>query len=119
MTVRFLSFVSAAGLIAALACPSNALAQSAAPAASPATQSCGTGGGANPMQGIQLTPAQRAQIKQIHEQFRAQYPCGSKPPAQARQAMRAQVMNVLTPAQRAQYQANLQSEQTTHSPPPN
>ncbi|MDQ2866026.1 MAG: hypothetical protein M3R51_07340 [Candidatus Eremiobacteraeota bacterium] len=97
-----------AALVAAIAIPYGASAQTTpiAPVSAPA--SCGEhrGSGHNPMRRIRLTPAQHAQIKQIRESFRSQYPCGSKPPRQARTQMRNQILNILTPAQRAQYEAN-------------
>jgi Spy/CpxP family protein refolding chaperone len=55
--------------------------------------------------GLNLTPAQKAQIKQIRQQYRAAHPCGSPPDRAARAQMRQQILNVLTPAQRAQLQA--------------
>jgi Spy/CpxP family protein refolding chaperone len=119
--MRSLSLFSAGMLVAMLAISAGASAQTAAPspasAASPAAQGCGGGNeAANPMRGIQLTPAQRQQLKQIRAQFRAQYPCGTKVPASARQQLRSEIMGVLTPAQQAQYQANVNA---MHSPPPN
>ena len=60
------------------------------------------GGGHNPLAGLNLSPAQKAQIKSIHESFRAAHPCGSPATPAQRQQMRQQVLNVLTPQQRAQ-----------------
>ena len=59
------------------------------------------------MAGIKLTPGQRQQIRSYREAFRAEYPCGSKLPRGAREQLQQQIMSVLTPAQQAQYQANL------------
>jgi Spy/CpxP family protein refolding chaperone len=124
--MRSLPIFSAGLLIAMLAFSASAPAQTAAPSTAPAApaaqgaQSCGEGSGNNPMRGIQLTKAQRQQIKGFRESFRAQYPCGTKVPASARAQLRSEIMGVLTPAQQAQYQANMQAEQPMHSsPPPN
>jgi Spy/CpxP family protein refolding chaperone len=110
-SVRSLALVAA---LASMAIPATVCAQQVSPApaapasAAPAAAECGGGGhGANPMAGIQLTPAQRQQIRSFREAFRAQYPCGSKVPKTAREQLQQQIMSVLTPAQQAQYQANL------------
>lgn len=104
-----------AAFAAAIALPAIAGAQqSTAPVAPPhGAMNCGAGmehhgNGMNPMRGINLSPQQRAQIKALHEQFRAAHPCGSPPDPQARRQLRQQVMNVLTPQQRAQFEANMQ-----------
>lgn len=101
------SFLVPAVFAVAITAPAGAYAQQAAiPVAQASSAQCGQqmhrGGGHNPLAGLNLTAAQKAQIKQIHAQFRAQYPCGSRPSPNARQQMRRQILNVLTPQQRAQ-----------------
>lgn len=63
--------------------------------------------GPNRMASLNLTPQQKAQIKQIHDQYRAAHPCGSQPDPAARKQMRQQIMNVLTPQQRQQLQQEM------------
>lgn len=65
--------------------------------------------GVNPMATLNLSPAQKAQIKQIHEQFRAAHPpCGQGATRAQRAQLRQQIMNVLTPGQQAQLKAERQ-----------
>jgi Spy/CpxP family protein refolding chaperone len=63
------------------------------------------------MRGVNLSDQQKTQIRQIVQQFRQSHPRGSRtdPQArrQAREQLRRQIMNVLTPAQRSQVQKNL------------
>jgi Spy/CpxP family protein refolding chaperone len=109
--MKFIAFFIAPALLSALvAAPGPALAQGAA--MPHAAMSCGAshGSGFNPMRGIRLSPQQRAQIRSIRAQFRAAHPCGSHPDAQARAALHQQILGVLTPAQQAQYEANLRAE---------
>jgi Spy/CpxP family protein refolding chaperone len=109
-SLRSLALVAA---LSSIVIPAAVSAQQASPppaAPAPAAAECGGGHGANPMAGIQLTPAQHQQIKSFREAFRAQYPCGSKVPKTAREQLQQQIMGVLTPAQQAQYQANLAAE---------
>ncbi|MDQ2872599.1 MAG: hypothetical protein M3R35_05680 [Candidatus Eremiobacteraeota bacterium] len=61
------------------------------------------------MHGIALSTSQKQQIKQLMTSYRQSHPKGSAPDKQSREQMRAQVLNVLTPSQRAQYQQNLQN----------
>ena len=58
-------------------------------------------------QGVNLTAQQKTQIQQIITQFHQQHPQGSEPDPQAREAVHAQIMNVLTPQQQAQVKANM------------
>lgn len=53
---------------------------------------------------LNLSDAQKSQIQALMTQFRQAHPQGSTPDPQARQALHAQVMNVLTPQQRTQLQ---------------
>ena len=108
------SLLLPAALTLAAAFPAGAFAQQAAPPAQNPPAACGEmmhrgGPHMNPMSSLNLTPAQKAQIKQIHEQYRAAHPCGSPPDPAARRAMRQQVLNVLTPALRAQLQSEMQA----------
>lgn len=53
---------------------------------------------------LNLSTAQKAQIKQIRQQFRQSHPKGSRPGRAARTQLRTQIMNVLTPQQRTKLQ---------------
>jgi Spy/CpxP family protein refolding chaperone len=96
------------------------------PAASLAQQSSGTvtgpaataqpdaghghgGGMMAALHDLNLSDAQVQQIKQIHDQYRQAHPPGSPHDPQAMQAMRQAVLNVLTPAQRTQFEAKMQA----------
>ena len=101
-----------AAFAAAVTLPSAAFAQQAAAPVAPASAACGENhemhhGGYNRFASLNLTPQQKAQIKQIREQYRAAHPCGSQPDPAARAQMRQSIMNVLTPAQRAQLQKEM------------
>ncbi len=65
-------------------------------------------GGMRWLQGVNLSDQQKQQIQTITQQYRQAHPPGSQPDPQARKQMRDQVMNVLTPSQRAQVQANME-----------
>lgn len=65
------------------------------------------GFGGRALKGITLSDAQKAQMKQIRETYRAAHPEGSTPDPSARKAMREQMLGVLTADQRAQYEANV------------
>lgn len=54
-----------------------------------------------------LSDPQKAQIKTLVRQYRAQHPKGAAPDKAARKALREQVLTVLTPAQREQLLARL------------
>ncbi len=64
------------------------------------------------LRGVNLSDQQKTQLKQIMQQFRQAHPKGSQTDPQARRTaheqLRQQLMNVLTPQQRAQVQANMQ-----------
>lgn len=64
------------------------------------------------MRGVNLTDQQKAQIRQIMQQFRQAHPRGSQMDQtarrQAHQQLHRQLMNVLTPQQRAQVQQNIE-----------
>lgn len=58
--------------------------------------------------GVNLSDQQKSQMKQIMQQFRQAHPEGSRPDPQARQQLRRQMMNILTPQQRTQVEQNMQ-----------
>lgn len=65
-------------------------------------------GGMRWMQGLNLSDQQKQQIQTLMQQYRQAHPRGSQPDPQARQQLQQQIMNVLTPAQRTQAQANME-----------
>jgi Spy/CpxP family protein refolding chaperone len=76
------------------------------------------GGMMRMMRDLNLSDQQKTQIRQIMQQFRQSHQ-GQRPDAQARQQLRDQIMSVLTPQQRTQFQAKLQRmrERRTHPEP--
>ena len=60
------------------------------------------------MQGLNLSDQQKQQIQTLMQQYRQAHPRGSQPDPQARQQLQQQIMNVLTPQQRQQAQANME-----------
>lgn len=104
----------AAGILAgALILPIGASAQQAPPPVNQSTQPLSAHlhhrvpAFARAMRGANLSASQKAQIRQIREQYRAAHPPHSGRNPQAAEAMRAQLLNVLTPAQRTQFKQNL------------
>lgn len=65
-------------------------------------------GGMRWLQGVNLSDQQKQQIQTLMQQYRQAHPRGSQPDPQAREQLRSQIMNVLTPEQRTQVQANMQ-----------
>lgn len=65
-------------------------------------------GGMRWMQGLNLSDQQKQQIQTLMQQYRQAHPRGSQPDPQARKQLQQQVMNVLTPEQRTQAQANME-----------
>jgi Spy/CpxP family protein refolding chaperone len=63
---------------------------------------------ARALQGIDLSDSQRTQIRSLMQQYRQAHPKGSQPDPQARKALRAQIMAVLTPDQQSRLTSNLQ-----------
>ncbi len=102
-----------AAFAAATVLPAGAFAQTAATApmtnaAAPcANMVRGEHHGPNMMAALNLSPAQKAQLKQIHQQFRAAHPCGQGATPAQRAQLRQQIMNVLTPQQRANFKASV------------
>lgn len=64
---------------------------------------------------LNLTQAQRTQIRQLMVQYRQAHPRGSAFDPQARQQLHQQILNVLTPEQRAQVQQRF--TQSREAPP--
>ncbi|MBV8638099.1 MAG: hypothetical protein JO322_08420 [Candidatus Eremiobacteraeota bacterium] len=71
-------------------------------------------GGMRWLAGVNLSDQQKQQIQTLMQQYRQAHPRGSQPDPQARQQLQQQVMNVLTPDQRAQVQANMQKMKQEH-----
>ena len=65
---------------------------------------------------LNLTDQQKTQIRQMMQQFRQAHE-GQRPDAQAREQLRNQILSVLTPQQRAQYQAKIQQMRRQHPEP--
>lgn len=85
--------------------------QSAAPAAASEQSDPGRGehrGFMHMFESLNLSAAQRAQIQQIMQQYHQSHPWGSRPDAQAREALHQQILGVLSPQQRVQFQQRLE-----------
>ena len=78
-----------------------------APAAPGAPASRGHHGFMAALRGVNLSDQQKAQIKQLVTQYRQAHPKGSAPDRAGRQQLRTEILNVLTPQQRAQFDANI------------
>ena len=101
MNPRTLLLTSAAAL--AMAVPSLALAQQA-----PGPARTGHRAGfVRIVRSLNLSPEQRTQMRQIVAQYRQAHPKGSKPDPQARKALRAQLLAILTPDQRLQLKSDI------------
>ncbi len=74
------------------------------------------GGYMRMFRGLNLSDQQKAQMKQIMQQYRQAHPRGSAPDPQARKQMRTQLMNVLTPQQQAQVQQRMQQMRDRRPP---
>lgn len=99
--------LGAAALAAAVALPIGALAQSA-PASPPphAARMHHRHHRRGAFRNLNLTAQQRAQLREIREQFRQSHPRGTRPTVQERQQFRARILQVLTPQQQAQLKAD-------------
>lgn len=101
-----------AGLITALALPSASFAQVSAPQPPAAQHQRGRarhGRFMHAMRGLDLSTDQQSRIKALVGQFHQAHPKGSPRDPQAAKALHDQVMAVLTPAQQAQFKANMQA----------
>jgi Spy/CpxP family protein refolding chaperone len=107
----------AGAAVLALALP---LAVSAQTTTAPAPAADGThahhGGGLNrhAMQGIKLSDDQQQQLLQLRTDYRKAHPKGSTPDPASRKALRDQMLNILTPDQQTQYQANIKQAREEH-----
>lgn len=105
-------FLLSGALAVAIGLPIVGCAQQAPAQSQPAASPGAYGhhhGGMRWLQGVNLTDQQKQQIQTLTQQYRQAHPRGSSPDPQAREQLRTQVMNVLTPAQRAQVQKNMQN----------
>lgn len=66
------------------------------------------GGMMHMLRDLNLSDQQKTQIQQIMQQFRQAHENGQRPDQQAREQLRSQIMNVLTPQQRTQLQNKMQ-----------
>lgn len=121
--------VSAAVLAAAIVLPTAACAQQQPANTAPAAVGAPSGshhhrgaGWRRALHGLNLTQAQKQQIKTIAQQNRAAMKSNPATDPAARRAnmqqLRTQVENVLTPAQRAQFEQNLQQERAQRQAAP-
>jgi Spy/CpxP family protein refolding chaperone len=74
------------------------------------------GGGLNrrALQGITLSDSQKSQIAQLRAAYKTAHPKGSTPDPAARKALRDQMLGILTPDQRTQYEANMKTLRENH-----
>ncbi len=70
------------------------------------------------LRGLHLSRQQRTQMRQIVTSFRAAHPKGSPRDPQARKAMRAQLLQILTPQQRAEFRSRMHATRTHAAQPP-
>lgn len=104
-------FLISGALAVAIGLPIVGCAQQAPAQSSPGASQNAYGhhhGGMRWLQGVNLSDQQKQQIQTLVQQYRQAHPQGSQPDPQARKQLRDQIMNVLTPDQRAQVQANMQ-----------
>ena len=119
--------VSAALLAAAIALPTAACAQQQPANTAPAAGWQQSGhhshaGWRSALRGLNLSDAQKQQIKTIAQQNRAAMKANPTTDPAARRAnmqqLRTQIENVLTPAQRTQFEQNLQKQRAARPAPP-
>jgi Spy/CpxP family protein refolding chaperone len=125
--VSLIRFISGVALVSALAVPALALAQQApppgapAPAASAEPHHHGHGHHSAYMRALRslnLSDAQKQQIKAAFQQSRQANQNADPATRKANgQKLRAQIDNILTPAQRTQLQTTLQQERKEHHGP--
>jgi len=111
--------ILAGAALLALALPLTVAAQTTPVA--PATTTTGGehrhhGGGLNKhaMQGITLSDSQKSQMMQLRTAYKTAHPKGSTPDPAARKALRDQMLGILTPDQRTQYEANMKTLRENH-----
>jgi Spy/CpxP family protein refolding chaperone len=105
-----------AAFAAAIMVPAASFAQETGAPGPAGTQSQGQwqgrshhGGMMHMLRDLNLSDQQKTQIQQIMQQYRQSHTQGERPDPQAREQLRNQIMNVLTPQQRTQLQAKMQS----------
>lgn len=104
--------ILAGAALLALALPLTVAAQTtpAAPASTTAHSHHSHGGlNGRALKGISLTDAQKQQFAQLRTAYTTAHPKGSTPDPTARKALRDQMLNILTPDQRTQYDANVRT----------
>jgi Spy/CpxP family protein refolding chaperone len=69
------------------------------------------------LRSLDLSQQQQAQIKTLFSTYRQAHPEGSQPDPAARQQLRAQILAVLTPAQRAKLEQEKQAWHKQHPSP--
>ncbi len=70
------------------------------------------------LRGLHLSPQQRAQMRRIVTSFRVAHPKGSPRDPQGRKAMRAQLLEVLTPQQRTELRSRVRATRMHAAQPP-
>ncbi|HXW76369.1 MAG TPA: hypothetical protein VEJ20_03075 [Candidatus Eremiobacteraceae bacterium] len=95
-----------------LATPALALADP--PASVPAPSAGHHGGWGSMLRALDLTPQQRLQIKSLVEAYREAHPQGSQPDEAARKQLREQILALLTPEQRTQFEQELRQRREDH-----
>ncbi|MDQ2992051.1 MAG: hypothetical protein M3R30_04430 [Candidatus Eremiobacteraeota bacterium] len=104
--------ILAGAALFALALPITAAAQTT-PGAPASTTAHGhhahVGLNGHALKGIALSDAQKQQFAQLRTAYRTAHPKGSTPDPTARKALRDQMLNILTPDQRTQYDANVKT----------
>jgi Spy/CpxP family protein refolding chaperone len=83
-------------------------------AIAPATQKHAPGLARKAMKGIALSDAQKQQIQSLVQQYSQDHPAGSPRDKDAAKALRASLLNVLTPDQQTQYLSNLATMRKHH-----
>jgi Spy/CpxP family protein refolding chaperone len=70
------------------------------------------------MRELNLTDAQKSQMRQLISQYREAHPKGSTPDPAARRQLRTQLRNILTPQQQAQLKEDIRAMRPSPSPEP-
>lgn len=110
MYLRSILFAMASFAVAAV--PAGAQQSGSVPVQQPAHHRSGF---MRMLHSLNLSDAQKAQIKTAMQNYRAQHPRGSTPDPQARKQLRRQLLALLTPQQRAQFRSEMQARKL-HSP---